>query len=130
MKFNTLFAARLFKEFSSKPFQLTVTINSVKSRTLSKDIIAVADVPSYNRSTVDGYAIISKESFDFYNHWYISAIRELLFIFDFIDNYSELAKKLRPTIKTSEAKRSIKTLLSLKLIRSNSKGFPPSKNVS
>lgn len=67
--------------------------------------------------------IISKESFDFYNNWYISAIRELLFIYDFRSDFADLAKTLRPKIKVSEAKKAINTLKSLNLVAVNSKGF-------
>lgn len=67
--------------------------------------------------------IINKESFDLYNYWYITAIRELLFIYNFKDDYSALSKKLTPSIKIPEAKKAIKTLNALKLIKPNKNGF-------
>jgi len=60
--------------------------------------------------------VIEKEQFEFYSRWYISAIRELLFIFPFSDNYQELAKKVLPTITESEAKEAIQILIQLNLI--------------
>ncbi len=68
-------------------------------------------------------AVISRDQFDFYNYWYISTIRELLFIFDFKDDFKSLAKQLNPPIKVQEAKKAVKILQSLQLIKINSKGY-------
>ncbi len=69
--------------------------------------------------------VIGKDQFEFYSRWYISAIRELLFIYDFSDSYSysELAKMVMPKITTSEAKTAVQLLLEMDLIEVNSKGF-------
>lgn len=66
--------------------------------------------------------VIGKDQFDFYSRWYISAIRELLFVYDFSDDYSELAKMLMPKITKSEAKTAIHLLLEMNLIEKNSAG--------
>lgn len=60
--------------------------------------------------------VIGKDQFEFYSHWYISAIRELLFIFDFSDNYKELSQMLIPQISVAEAKKGIKLLKEMNLI--------------
>jgi uncharacterized protein (TIGR02147 family) len=75
--------------------------------------------------------VIGKDQAKFYNHWYISAIREVLFIYDFSNGYSELAKMLIPAITVSEAKDAIKLLLEMDLIESNEKGFlkPKAKTI-
>lgn len=67
--------------------------------------------------------VINRDQFDFYNNWYISAIRELLFIYDFKDDYKELAKLLNPQIKIQEAKKAIQILLTLNMITCTSKGL-------
>lgn len=75
--------------------------------------------------------VIGKDQAEFYNHWYISAIREALFIYDFSNSYSELAKMLIPAITVAEAKGAIKLLLEMDLIESNEKGFlkPKAKTI-
>lgn len=67
--------------------------------------------------------IISKESFELYSYWYISAVRELLFIYDFKDDYSALAKLVRPQIKHSQAKKAIKVLVKLNMVKKDLRGF-------
>lgn len=66
---------------------------------------------------------VRKEQFEFYSKWYIPAIRELLFVYDFRDNFKELSKKLTPEIKVKDAKTAIEILLSIGLIRINKNGF-------
>ncbi|MBF0431228.1 MAG: TIGR02147 family protein [Fibrobacteria bacterium] len=66
--------------------------------------------------------LIGKDKFEFYSKWYYSAIRELLFFYNFQGNYKELARKLNPSIPTSEAKKTVETLKRLGLIKKNSQG--------
>jgi uncharacterized protein (TIGR02147 family) len=67
--------------------------------------------------------VVGKEKFEFYSTWYIPAIRELLFFFDFCDDYPFLASKLAPAISIDEAVHSIEVLKSLDMIRTNTKGY-------
>ena len=41
----------------------TVSINDVLGRTLIRDIISLEDVPGFARSSMDGYAVIAKDTF-------------------------------------------------------------------
>jgi len=54
---------------------------------------------------------------------FIPAIRELLFIYDFKDDYKALAQKMTPTIKPNDAEQAIKVLLSCGLIEKKQTGF-------
>lgn len=67
--------------------------------------------------------MIRKDQFTFYSKWFIPAIRELLFIFDFKDDYRALSRKMNPPISTKEAKKAIEVLLSCNLIQKNALGF-------
>ena len=67
--------------------------------------------------------VVGKDKFEFYSTWYIPAIRELLFFYDFSEDYAALAAKLQPPITIDEAKRGVKALLSLGLLKQNAKGF-------
>ena len=61
---------------------------------------------------------------EFYNHWYYSAIRELVAVTEVADNNPKaVAERLTPKIKVPEVKESIQLLLRLKLIKKNEKGI-------
>ena len=62
-------------------------------------------------------SVVSKDQFAFYNTWYIPAIRELLFFFDFSGDCKSLAKKLQPSITPLQAKKAIEVLCSLGFLK-------------
>lgn len=53
--------SEVFKDFSLR--EENINILDAIGRYLSKDIFAPIDVPGFDRSTVDGYAVISKDTF-------------------------------------------------------------------
>ena len=70
---------------------------------------------------------LTRDQFAFYSKWYISAIRELLFIYDFSDNYAALAGMLNPAITVAEARKAVAVLTRLGLIERTAIGrFRPS----
>ncbi|MBL8028776.1 MAG: TIGR02147 family protein [Fibrobacteres bacterium] len=75
---------------------------------------------AFKKVSVD---IIGKDQYEFYKEWYYSAIRELLFFYDFKDDYAALAKKLNPTIRPELAKKAILILEKLGLIKQNENGY-------
>ncbi len=85
-----------------------------EKRIISEKIIAHKGVKAH---------VIGKDQFDFYSRWYISAVRELLFIYNFNDDYAELAKMVIPKISKSEAKTAIQLLDQMELIKKNSRGY-------
>lgn len=48
---------------SRTPDTQTVTLDSLTGRVLAEDIYSPEDVPSFDRSTVDGYAVIARDTF-------------------------------------------------------------------
>jgi uncharacterized protein (TIGR02147 family) len=62
-------------------------------------------------------SVLNADQFDFFSTWYTPVIRELLCQFDFKDDYKEIAAMLIPPILPSEAKKAIKLLIHLKLVR-------------
>jgi uncharacterized protein (TIGR02147 family) len=68
-------------------------------------------------------SLIGKEHFDFYSKWYITAIRELLFFYDFNDDYRSLGRMLDPPIRPTDAQEAIEVLNSIGFIEKNSKGY-------
>lgn len=61
--------------------------------------------------------------FAFYSQWHHSAIRALLDVVDWRDDYSILAKMLVPEISESDARISIELLTDLGLVAPDSEGF-------
>lgn len=68
------------------------------------------------------FRLLGKEKFDYYRHWYISTIRELLLIIDTEGDEERIASLLRPQITRQEAVAAIETLKKLDLVHRNVHG--------
>ncbi len=66
--------------------------------------------------------VLTSDQFEFYRKWYYSAIRSLLQFYDFHGDYRELAEQLTPPISVKEAKKAIKLLEKLQLIKRDANG--------
>lgn len=67
--------------------------------------------------------IVDAKQHEFYSKWYYSAVRDLLSIGNFADNYSDIARSLNPRIRSEQAKKSIQLLCKLGLIEKNGQGY-------
>jgi uncharacterized protein (TIGR02147 family) len=65
---------------------------------------------------------IDKEQYIFFKNWYNSALRELVTLPNFIEDYDWIAKSCIPKITSAQAKKSIEIMLSLGLLQRNEKG--------
>jgi uncharacterized protein (TIGR02147 family) len=76
--------------------------------------------------------VIENNVYSFYKNWYNSVIRAMLDIYDFKDNYHDLAKKVFPEISVKQAKEAITLLQKLNLIAKNKDGFfkPTDKSIA
>ncbi len=99
-------------------FELLVNYNQAGSIEEGQNLFKKMLSFSKSKST-----LILADKFAFYSKWYIPAIRELLSIYDFSDDYKALSQKLYPHISIKEAKESITTLISCKMIEKNAQGF-------
>ncbi len=66
---------------------------------------------------------IDAKYFEFYDKWYYSAIRELLYFYEFKDDYKKLARLLIPSITVLEAQRAIARLEKWGLIKKDCRGY-------
>jgi uncharacterized protein (TIGR02147 family) len=66
---------------------------------------------------------VDASRYEYYSEWYYIAIRELLAIGDFGDDYAAIAQALNPSIRKEQAKKAIAMLLKLGLIKKDSNGF-------
>ncbi|MBD3391358.1 MAG: TIGR02147 family protein [Chitinivibrionales bacterium] len=60
---------------------------------------------------------VDADSYEFYKHWYYSAVREIINYYPFAGNYKELAAMTVPAIKPSEAKKAMQLLERLNFVR-------------
>ena len=74
-----------------------------------------------HRST--GTVTVSRERFMYYSTWYLPVIRELLFFYDFTDDFKSLARMLRPPIRATQARQAIRVLLDLDFIAPDENGY-------
>lgn len=65
---------------------------------------------------------ISEGFSEYYGHWYIPAIRELVTLYDFHDDYLLLAKSLYPPITETEAKSAVQVLARYHFIQKDKNG--------
>jgi uncharacterized protein (TIGR02147 family) len=78
------------------------------------------------------HRVLDTNTYAYYKEWYHSALRALLDIVDFKDNYRELCARLFPPITLKQARHSIALLKNLGLIAPDKQGFwkPTDKVVS
>jgi uncharacterized protein (TIGR02147 family) len=75
----------------------------------------INSVKSTGRTAVKAMEI-RKDQYDFYSKWYHSAIRSLIDMYPFKDDYQWLAKNVFPQITSRQAKKSVQLLERLGLI--------------
>lgn len=66
---------------------------------------------------------VSSREHRYYAHWYVPAIRCLLGAVEFRGDWEDLARRLRPTISTQEAKAGVRLLESLGMVRCGPDGL-------
>jgi uncharacterized protein (TIGR02147 family) len=66
--------------------------------------------------------VLGKHQYEFYSKWYYSAVRELINFIRFRDDFAGLAKKLNPPVTPSQAKKAVRILEKLGLIRKGAEG--------
>lgn len=68
-------------------------------------------------------SILSNDVYEYFTSWWNIAIRELLNIIPFKDNYNDLTSRLQPPINIQQAKKSIALLKRLSLIKEDENGY-------
>lgn len=96
-----------------KYFRLLVLFNQARTSTEKQENYAAL------KSMVSGIseAVLNSFQFDFYGEWYIPVIRELICLYNFKDDYVQIASKVRPSIEPVQARNAIQLLLKLGLVK-------------
>jgi uncharacterized protein (TIGR02147 family) len=66
--------------------------------------------------------VVRKDHYEFYSTWYHSAIRSIIDMYEFRDDYKWLARMVYPAIGVKQAKHSVALLLSLGMIEKRENG--------
>jgi uncharacterized protein (TIGR02147 family) len=69
-----------------------------------------------------GAVALRQHQFTYFSKWYYPAIREIMAYLDFRDDFGALARSLSPPITTAQAKRAVRLLLDLGLIKKGPSG--------
>lgn len=101
-----------------KYFEVLVTFNNTKKNT-EKNGCFTEMIRIRGRS---GLKFIGENHYAFFSRWYHSAIRELITLSDFKEDYDWIAKRLTPTITTTQAKNSIDLMLEMGIINRDNRG--------
>lgn len=67
--------------------------------------------------------LLAKKELEFYRHWYYNAIRSIIGICKFKDDFEGLAESCTPAITVDEAKSAVKLLYDLNMISKDRDGF-------
>ena len=80
--------------------------------------------------------LLQKKELEFYRHWYYNAIRSVIGICKFKDDYQGLAESCTPNITEKEARDAVKLLADLNMISTDRDGywkvndtFPPGRRI-
>lgn len=103
---------------SAKYFRALVNYNQASSE--QEREFHFDQIVSLNRTPAK---LLDKDTYAYYKEWYHGAIRSLLEIIDFKNEYVSLARTLNPEITVRQAKGSIALLKKLGLVKENEQGF-------
>jgi uncharacterized protein (TIGR02147 family) len=67
--------------------------------------------------------VLEPDQYEFYSKWYYTAVRSLLGMFPIGDEYNRIGRMTSPSITAAQAKKSVKLLAKLGLIKKNNKGY-------
>jgi uncharacterized protein (TIGR02147 family) len=77
----------------------------------------------YKKGTAFPAQMLRRDQYEFLSQWYHSAVRAIIALQPFKDDYSRLAKMLTPCITAAQAQKSVKLLERLGLIVKGTGGF-------
>jgi len=109
-------------EWERKYFEILVNFNQAK--TVEKRNSHFSTLKQHLRQK--GYSflhVLEPDQYEFYSKWYYTAVRSLLGMFPMGDEYNRIGRQTSPSITAAQAKKSVKLLAKLGLIKKNEHGF-------
>ncbi len=99
-------------------FEILIQFNKAKGEERIRALFE--KLLTYNAPESD---LVTQDRYEFYQHWFHTAIREVVNTFDVSDNYSEVARMMIPQISTRQVKESLKLLTRLGFIYQDESGI-------
>ncbi len=99
-------------------FRVLVEFVNAKNNQRKND--AFAGMMQLRRRT--NLTFLDEEQYEFYSNWYYAAIRELVTLPEFREDYDWIARSICPPISSGQARKAIDVLLHLNLARRNAGG--------
>ncbi|MBN1308329.1 MAG: TIGR02147 family protein [Chitinispirillaceae bacterium] len=111
--------AEVFKLKKSETEYFELLVNFDQAKDHSRKRFYFEKILRHKKSKIK---ITDAQQYEFYSSWYYTAIRELIDISPFKGDFEELAKRVSPPIKASEAKKAVELLEKIGFIRKNVDG--------
>jgi uncharacterized protein (TIGR02147 family) len=111
--------AEVFKLKKSETEYFELLVNFEQAKDHSRKRFYFEKILGHKKSKIK---VTDAQQYEFYSAWYYTAIRELIDIYPFKGDYEDLAKRVSPPIKTTEAKKAVELLEKIGFIRKNEEG--------
>ena len=116
---NKLSGILKHSDIESRYFEIMVSFNQAKTfeernRYFNELIIL---------RTVNSSRIVKADEYEYFSNWYHPVIRAIVEQIRFKDDYTKLASLLRPSITSTQAKKSIELMERIGLIKKDSEGY-------
>jgi|WetSurMetagenome_2_1015567.scaffolds.fasta_scaffold00045_10 uncharacterized protein (TIGR02147 family) len=95
-------------------------VEFVNARNNGKKNDAFTAMVRHRRRT--NLTLLDEKQYEFYSNWYFSAVRELITLPDFREDYAWMSRAIAPPITPGQAKKALEVLLHLNLIKRNAVG--------
>jgi uncharacterized protein (TIGR02147 family) len=100
-------------EYFKTLVEFNKTKNQAKTKLLFEKLVAIKNISLKK---------LEPNQYDYYRHWYYTAIYSLLDYYEFTDDYAALAAEINPPITVKQARETIELLEKLLLIRKEKDG--------
>jgi uncharacterized protein (TIGR02147 family) len=112
--------AEVFKLKKAETEYFELLVNFAQAKDHSRKRFYFEKILGHKRSKI---RITEAQQYEFYSAWYYTALRELIDIYPFKDDFEELGKRVSPPIKATEAKHAVELLEKIGFIRKNNEGY-------
>jgi uncharacterized protein (TIGR02147 family) len=109
-------------DWERKYFEILIGFNQAK--TVAKRNLYFASLKQHLLQKGYSYLhVLEEDQYEFYSKWYYTAVRSLLGMIPMGDEFNRISRLTSPSITAMQAKKSVKLLLRLGLIRKNGEGL-------
>ena len=108
--------------YEAEYFEYLVAFNQAEDLTEKKFFFEKLHQITNMGKAVSKAQVLRADQYEFYSNWHHVMIRSIIGMYDFYDDYKWLAGMLDPPVTVTQAKRSVRLLEKLELIRKDERG--------